>query len=301
MQTEKAKKIAGKLKTGLAIVGVLSLCMFFLIVGSLPNDTNNKTTIEDLAVSEEDFGSAVNSESMFVYNGYTGMETSNFSKAYQAVHQLVFDYKAEVTSESRSRNSFRDDGRYENATLYIEMESEKFNAFSDALERVGGVTIVDKVIDGSDESNDYISLDARMALTQDSLRMLEDLYNKASDIETRFDMMQQIIEMKKDMAHYQELLLKYDNDVKYSRMVVKIQEVSPLAFASAGSSYGEKIVTAFTSGWDLAVASFSALVLFILRFWVFWLVLVAFCCVLRIQYVKKQKRKQNPEQEVPNK
>lgn len=283
----------------LAVVGGITIAVVLLLGGlTMVSQTgvyDSKTAIEDLGDGAGvDAGSDVWSsgssgqgavkapmdETMFAYNGRTFMETSKFNETYDTVKSLIEKYDGRISTENLGSHDHEfSDEDYRYAYIWVEVDADDFFKFSDELSAIDGVAVKSRSLSGADISESYLSIESRIGLKQEMLKVLQDQFNATEDVSTRASLMENIIEIREDIAQLEESREDYGEDVAKSDMYIAINEVSPLTISSLGASYTSKLAAAFMSGWNLIVGFLSGLLLLAVRLWAFIVLIAAFVLI----------------------
>lgn len=290
----------------LAVVGGITVAsvLFFggLVMVSQTGSERSDIAIEDLGSdggsssvwssgsSGQETIEAPMDETMFAYNGRTFMETSNFNETYDAVKALIEKYDGRISTEnlgSHDREFSDEDYRY--AYIWAEVDADEFFKFSDELSAIDGVAVTSRSLSGADVSESYLSIESRIGLKQEMLKVLQDEFDATEDASARTSLMENIIDIREDIAQLEESKEDYGEDVAKSDMYISIDEVSPLTISSLGASYTSKLAAAFVSGWNLIVGFLSGLLLLAVRLWAFIVLIAVFILIRKRDEIRSRR------------
>lgn len=290
----------------LAVVGGITIAVVLLLGGltmvSQTGSHDSKIAIEDLGgdggssdvwssgSSGQEAIKAPMDETMFAYNGRTFMETSKFNETYDKVKALIEKYDGRISTEnlgSHEREFSDEDYRY--AYIWAEVDADDFFKFSDELSAIDGVAVTSRSLSGADVSESYLSIESRISLKQEMLKVLQDQFDATEDASARTSLMENIIEIREDIAQLEESKEDYGEDVAKSDMYISINEVSPLTISSLGASYTSKLAAAFMSGWNLIVGFLSGLLLLAVRLWAFIVLIAVFVLIYKRDKIRARR------------
>jgi len=238
------------------IVIILTVVMLFLAVGCASNSTefsedvmmavgkpevapepdmeymedrsasNNKSIQESFVNTTTTMGNS-NQEKKVVKNGSVTMEVTNYTEAMNSLEGLIgtngYIERSDIWKTPRYVNDEKI--MLTNANLSVRVPKERFESFIKELENIG--LVINQSTNSDDISYAYYDTQARVQLKLDEKVRLEQYLNEIDDAKIYFEVQSRITEVIFEIEQLKGNVMRWDNQVAYSRVNITINEIAP--------------------------------------------------------------------------
>ena len=233
-----------------------------------------------------------------VYTGNVSLQTLEYDKSSQSIHDKISKYGGFVENEDtynedpywyyKNRTGAAADRTRRNLNITARIPAERFNAFMKDLEEDGQV--INSSINARNISVQYATHDAsRKALEIEQERLLK-MMEKAETVEEMIAVEKRLTEVERELNDEKTELSAMDRDVGFSTIYISLQEVFEYSDSVVEVSYGEKLRRAFGRACEGFVTFWQDLILFIVEVFPF-LIMLGVIIALIIRGIRRGRRR----------
>ena len=223
-----------------------------------------------------------------VYTGNISLQTLEYDKSSQSVHEKIEKYGGFIESEDsrnedpywyyRERSGSSAERTRRSLNITARIPAEQFDAFMKDLENDGQV--INTSINAQNISVSYATHDAsKKALEIERDRLLE-MMDKAETIEEMIAVEERLTEVERELGNETTTLTGMDRDVNFSTVYISLEEVFEYSETVVETTYGEKLQRAFGRAIDGFVKFWQDVLLFIVGSFPFLIMLAILIFVL---------------------
>lgn len=229
---------------------------------------------EEMAVMED--GGVVN-PSKIIRTASLTLATREYDAAMAQLRASVEQYGGWISYCSESTTS----SGLHRATLTLRIPSERMDAFMGVTGDIGRVT--SRSESATDVSDSYYDTKTRLATQQALLARLQALITDAADLSDLLELENQIANTQYTIDRLSGSLQATDRQVDYATVDVSLREESPAdEIVQTDLTLGQRIVSAFTTGWEAFSDFMADIVLFLAAALPFILVVIVVVLVIRV-------------------
>ena len=233
-----------------------------------------------------------------VYTGNVSLQTLEYDKSSQSIHDKINKYGGFVESEDtynedpywyyKNRTGAAANRTKRNLNITARIPAEKFNAFMKDLEEDGQV--INTSVNARNISVQYATHEAsRKALEIEQGRLLE-MMEKAETVEEMIAVEQRLTEVERELNDEKTQLSAMDRDVGFSTIYISLQEVFEYSETVVEVSYGEQLRRAFGRACEGFVSFWKELILFIVETFPF-LIMLGVIITLIVRLIRRGRRR----------
>jgi len=219
--------------------------------------------------------------SKIIKEGRKGLEVENLEEAKYFTDSLLNIFQAYYGEEKLERSS-----RSRSYQLLIRVPRQNFEKLVSAFDKGSG-EIIYKEIESEDVGEEFVDLEARLKSKRAALDRYRQLLQRASNIEDILKVESKIRFIEEEIESKTGRLRYLQDQVDYSSLSLNIA-TKIKAPRPEKDSFGTKITDALGDGWS----GFTALLIFLVRIWPFWLVIALILWFGPI-ILRRAKRKKN--------
>lgn len=223
-----------------------------------------------------------------VYTGNISLQTLEYDKSSQSVHEKIEKYGGFIESEDsrnedpywyyRERSGSSAERTRRSLNITARIPAEQFDAFMKDLENDGQV--INTSINAQNISVSYATHDAsKKALEIERDRLLE-MMDKAETIEEMIAVEERLTEVERELGNETTTLTGMDRDVNFSTVYISLEEVFEYSETVVETTYGEKLQRAFGRAIDGFVKFWQDVLLFIVGSFPFLIMLAILIFVI---------------------
>lgn len=228
---------------------------------------------------------APSSEKM-VYYSTVSMETSEFTKASNALHRMIETYHGIIANE----NVYDLGSNYSRLNMTVRVPQENYNAFLDGLSADYHVVSVSNRVDNMTEA--YYDNENRLKAYRVQEERLLQLLAKADTVSDMLEIEARLCDVQYEIESLTNTQRKIDNDVKYATFTLNLSEVVEFT-DPAPRTFGDRLSDAFKASVS-AFRAFAEGLLFALIFVAPYLIIllgIALCVILPLRAAARRKKK----------
>lgn len=214
-----------------------------------------------------------------INEGNVSIETKDFDYSVTAVDQLIASSGgfAEMRNiQGTSLNSYN----LRHATFVFRVPADKFDAVMGSMTGIGAVT--QKNTSGTDITDRYVDLEARLKTLRVQEDTLLDLMAKAEKLEDVITLESRISEVRYEIESIQNSLKNYDRLIQYSRITLYLQEVVEVTEKKpVPRTLGDRISEAFNGAIEAFGDGLENFMIWIVANWI----LLAFCAFIILAFL----------------
>jgi hypothetical protein len=214
-----------------------------------------------------------------IKDGQLRMEVEDLSVAKQNIDTLLKEFQAYYENEQYHATDYQ--STYE---LKIRVLSQNFEALLNAIESGAG-EVLSKNITARDVTEQYVDLSIRLANNRKYLERYNQLLARANSVEDILEIEERTRRIEEEIDSKVGQLKYLDDRVKYSTLTLTLIQYHEITKAER-TSYGKKVVRAFSDGFDI----FLNFLLVLVNLWPF-LVLGVIIWIFRRRIALLFKRK----------
>jgi len=236
-----------------------------------------------------DAGSELLEQRKIIMEGEVSLETKEFDDAVSALDELVSEYGGFV--ESRNVTGKRPDTRsLRRASYVIRVPSESFEL---VMQDLGGIgTVIESNSKGTDITDSYVDLEARLKTLKVQEDTLLDILSKSTELEDVIKLESRISEVRYEIERIENQLRNYDRLIAFSRISVFIQEVDDASeTVLPAKSLAERISSAFRQSIKEFRLGFEDFVVWVVESWISLVFLIIIASGIYIA-VKRNRNRQ---------
>lgn len=233
-----------------------------------------------------------------VYTGNISLQTLEYDKSSQSIHDKINKYGGFVENEDtfnedpywyyKNRTGAAANRTKRNLNITARIPAEKFNAFMKDLEEDGQV--INTSVNARNISVQYATHDAsRKALEIEQGRLLE-MMEKAETVEEMIAVEERLTEVERELNDEKTQLSAMDRDVGFSTIYISLQEVFEYSETVVEVSYGEQLKRAFGRACEGFVTFWKDLILFIVETFPFLIMLGVIITVI-VKLIRRGRRR----------
>lgn len=189
------------------------------------------------------------------------IETQDFDKSTAEISFMVSSLGGYIEDSSVSGNSYRkNDTR--TATYVLRIPVTSLDEFSGSIDKVGNVTSRSEKV--KDITLTYADTASRLKSLETQRDALIEMMGKAETLEDLLTIQDHLYSIQYELEYYASQIRLYDNQVEYSSVSIKLQEVKIYTEpVEEPETFGERLVAAFKEGLEGAGEFFKDLVIFL--------------------------------------
>ena len=233
-----------------------------------------------------------------VYTGNISLQTLEYEKSAQSIHDKITKYGGFIESE----DTYNDDPYWyysdrtgaaanrtrRNLSMTARIPAEKFDAFMKDLENDGQVT--NTSVNAQNISVAYATREAsKKALEIEQKRLLE-MMEKAETVEDMIAVEKRLTQVERELNEDKTKLSAMDRDVNFSTVYISLQEVFEYSEKVVEVTYGERLQRAFGRAIEGFVTFWQDLILFIVETFPF-LIMLAVIIALLVRFLRRRSRR----------
>ena len=229
-----------------------------------------------------------------IYSGYMYIETTKFDEAVASIEAKVREFGGFVErSNIDGRTEYRPDGTTalvdRNAEYTVRVPSAKFDAFVKQSGSLGNV--LSSNTSAENVTSQFTDAEARKASLKVQEERLLAMMEKTDNIKSLIELEERLTEVRYEYEAIERKLINWQNQVDYSTVTLSLREVAVYTpVAPVQRTFGEKLGSAFTDGWNSFVRFVQELAIGIAGA-LPTLILLAVLAVIIILVVKKASRR----------
>ena len=221
-----------------------------------------------------------------IRNGELAIECERPEDAQKRISSIATDNGGYVVDTEQKTSDPRSD-IHDAVSMTIRVPSDKFDAALDQIKTASGKVLRESV-KGQDVTEEFIDVEARLKAKQALEQQFMEIMKRANSVEDALSVQSQLADVRSDIEKIQGR--KRFLESQSSLSTIKVQLQTPQVFAASSEGFGEKVVHAFSSGFDFALTFILGFVTFFVAALPF-LVLVGLPGYLFVRYfIKRQKR-----------
>lgn len=217
-------------------------------------------------------------EQKIIKTGNIRFETNDLGTTYTQMITAVKKYNAIIQNDTEGKDYgsiFR--------RLIVRVPSKNFDLFLNDISK--GVTYFDnKEISSQDVTAEYIDIDARLKAKKVLETRYLELLKKANKVSEMLEIEAQLSAIREEIEAKEGQLRYMQNQISFSTITIEFYK-SVAEESGATASYGMKIWTAITSGFN----SFLSFFISLLSVWPFIIILTTVVYFIRKRFKKKTK------------
>ena len=189
------------------------------------------------------------------------IETQDFDKSTADIAFMVSSLGGYIEDSSVSGNSYRKN-ETRTATYVLRIPVTALAEFSGSIDTVGNVTSRSEKV--KDITLTYADTASRMKSLETQRDALIEMMGRAETLEDLLTIQDHLYNIQYELEYYASQIRLYDNQVEYSSVSVKLQEVKIYTEpVEEPETFGERIAAAFKEGLEGAGEFFKDLVIFL--------------------------------------
>ena len=229
-----------------------------------------------------------------VYTGNISLQTLEYEKSSQGIHDKISSYGGFIESEDTYNEDpywYYSDRSGKNRTrrnlnITARIPAEKFNSFMKDLENDGQVT--NTSVNARNISVQYATHDAsKKALEIEQKRLLE-MMEKAETVEDMIAVEQRLTQVERELNDEKTQLSAMDRDVGFSTVYIRLEEVFEYTEQVVEVTYWERLQKAFGRAIDNFIEFWGDLILFIAETFPF-LIMLGIVIVLIRRFLRRRR------------
>jgi len=189
------------------------------------------------------------------------IETQDFDQSAAKITAMTAALGGYIENSNVSGNSYqRSSAR--TATYVLRIPVASLGEFSGKIDEIGNVTSRTEKV--SDITLTYTDTESRLKSLETQRDTLMDLMSRAESLEDLLKIQDHLTNVEYQLENYAAQLRLYDNQVEYSSVSIKLQEVRVYTEpVTTPITFGERISTAFQDGLKSVGSFFKSLVIFL--------------------------------------
>ncbi|MBQ5954188.1 MAG: DUF4349 domain-containing protein [Lachnospiraceae bacterium] len=189
------------------------------------------------------------------------IETQDFDQSAAKITAMTAALGGYIENSSISGNSYqRSSAR--TATYVLRIPVSSLGDFNEKIDEIGNVTSRTEKV--SDITLTYTDTESRLKSLETQRDTLMDLISRAESLEDLLKIQDHLTNVEYQLENYAAQLRLYDNQVEYSSVSIKLQEVRVYTEpVTTPITFGERISTAFQDGLKSVGSFFKSLVIFL--------------------------------------
>ena len=235
-----------------------------------------------------------------IYSGYMYIETTEFDKAIASVEAKVREFGGFIESSNvNGRTEYRPDGTTSlvdrNASYVVRVPSSNFDTFVKQSGSLGNV--LNSNTSAENVTSQFTDAEARKASLKVQEERLLAMMEKTDNIKSLIELEERLTDVRYEYEAIERKLINWQNQVDYSTVSLSLQEVAVYTpVAPVQSTFGEKLGSAFTDGWNGFVRFFQAIAIGLAGA-LPALILLALLALIAVLILRSAKRKSKARRE----
>lgn len=275
-------------------------------MGGAKGDYNSVTDTEDFGawegVSENSAGTAndfagivpTNPHAKIIYTASLTIETTAYDDAQAQIAAATKAHGGYFENLDQDNYSYD----YRGATYRIRIPAEEFDAFLQKAQSFG--TVVRSNQNADDISEVYYDTQSRLESAQARMKKLNELMEQAQNMSDIITIQNEISNVQWEIDNLTGTLQKYDSDVSYATVSLRLDEVYKTTEESAPTTFGGRISKAFKGGISGFGNAMEDLVIWFAGSWT-WIMIVAIVfaagIIVLVKFTKKADKPNEKENE----
>lgn len=250
--------------------------------GSMSNSYDSVESYAEYDTASSDSESVVEASRQnvkLIYNGDISLETVKYNDAESYIRTCVDKYDGyfERFDVNTSQKYWSDWGgdTYRYAYITVRVPVDHFNDLMSDLQTDGDMAVVSQSVNVTDVSENYYDLEMRLDIAKASVKELEELLDKAVDVQDVIAVRQELSDAVYQVEYLQGQLNSYDSKISYSYVYINLTEVTALTMANRVSGYGNKFVESIKKGFYGGLDFLGDLILWLAANWLTLIIVVA--------------------------
>ncbi len=249
-------------------------------------DYDTAGTANSTIVPEELSDATDETAQKIIYNADISMESTDFNTARDTLLAAVEANDAWMEYSGIS-GSEKDHDRYAYYTVRVPVEN--YRTFLADVGEAGSVLDMSETAENITSS--YIDVQARLSALENQRDRLNALADQAETTADLLEIESQLSDVQYQLENYTRQLKNMDQQVSYSTVDIRLSEVATLT--PTGTTFGERIADAFTSGWQGFVVFIQGFILAVIYLWPVLIVVGILAAV--VVTLTKHRRKTHPK------
>ena len=249
--------------------------------------------------------SAVIDTEKIIYSADASVETTEFDDCIEKLNSLIESYGGFIEQSSICGNNYSAISRGYSSLRYasytIRIPSRHFNTLMSSLPTLGNVPYNNTYTENI--TTQYYDTQARLNAYKTQEQTLLSMLEKAETVEDLIAIEDKLTDVRYSIESLQSTLTNWDREVSYSTVNLSINEVTVYTPAQE-PGFGEKVASAFKSGWKDAVQFLQDLFIWLLEVLpsVLFAVIIAAAIIVVILSIRRRakKRRQQAKQDSNN-
>lgn len=266
----------------------------------------NDEAMAELDLTADSSGNASGSKpslaEKIIYSGDLYIETTTFDQAITSLEAKVDEFGGFIESSYVNGNTdYRPDGTtalVDRRAYYVaRIPSARFDAFLKLSGTIGNVLSSSTSADNI--TSQFTDTEARKASLQVQEQRLLSMMEATTDIESLIALESRLSEVRYELESIERQLINWQNQVDYSTVSLELQEVEVYTpVAPVQRTFGQKLVSAFSDGWNGFLRFAQNLALFVAEalpaLILLALVVLAIVLIVRAAGRRKKQTKHRP-------
>lgn len=245
---------------------------------SIASPATEEMAMEDAEMIYEETGQAETRQQKRIKESYLRFETQDPDKTYTGITRYVKENNGYIQSDTQGKG-YNELSR----ELVIRIPAENFQKTIDAISK--DVSFFDvKRISSTDVTEEFIDLEARLKAKRSLETRYLELLAKAQNVKDILEIEKELAAIREEIEAREGRLQFLENRVAYSTLTVSFYKRT--AETGITTSYGAKIRNALQGG----INTLSYFFLGLLHLWPFLLLFLIILFIIRIKYLKKDRR-----------
>lgn len=230
------------------------------------------------------------------------IETTTYDDDYKKLNELTSKYKGYVDSSDfymDRRNDDKIDLRSYHVIIKIPRDTSA--DFAKDLTKIGKINNISQ--SSNDLTKDYKDVNLRLETKKKELDKLNQLMEKAENIEETMAISQRILEVESEIDQINSNLRDLDQRVAYNTFTIFLREVYDYNDISKNNPlFGERIAEAFGNSIGIFLNSIMDLLVIMVSYWPILLILIVII-ILIVKFRKKKnktKKSEKASKDLPN-
>lgn len=221
-----------------------------------------------------------------IYRADMSLESTDFDAARESLMAAV-EETGSWLEYSHLSGTADDRDRYANYTVRV--PADRYRDFLSLAGQAGSMLNLSE--NAENVTSTYIDMEARISTLENQRDRLNELAAQAETTADLLEIESQLSDVQYQLESYTQQLRALDGQITYSTVDITLREVATLT--PTGTTFGERLVDAFSGGWSGFVLFVQGLVLTLVYLWP--LLVVAAVVVMLIRVLARRHRAAHPK------
>lgn len=221
------------------------------------------------------------------------VETKDFDNLIKKLNNQTKELGGYIESSQISGQSYNDSNVLRNGDIVARIPSKKTDEFVNTVSDNANVT--NNSCTTENVTLDYVDAQSRMEALKIEQKRLFDILDKTKDLKSIITLESRLSDIRYEIQNYESQLRIYDNDVDYSTVTLKIQEVDRITTVNEKKpSFTERIKNGFSDSiYNIGEGFKNFLVWFIvnLPYLLIWGAIIFVAVIITRKFIRKSDKK----------